>query len=113
MIYVMFGEADQIFLARPQWRHLHRDNVESKVEILAKSAVSHPLFQVAIRRRDDTHVGLPGDVFTQSLVFALLKQSEQFGLDLHRQVANLVEEKGSAFRRFDLAPMILDGTCER
>ena len=109
MLRVVLGEANQILEPRPQRRHFDGDDIEPEIEVFAERPVGHALFQITIGRRDDTHVGLAGDVFAEALVFAFLDQPEQLGLNLHGQVADFVEEQRAAFGRLHLAPVVLDG----
>src|SRR5665213_3725295 len=55
---VMFGEADQIAVARTQRRHFHGDDIEPEIQIFAEQAFGHALFQIAIGRSNDAQIGL-------------------------------------------------------
>ncbi len=83
-----------------------------KYKILAKHSFGDALFQIAIGGGDDADIGLSRDVFAEPLVFALLQQAQQLGLNFHRQIADLIEKKRSAFGGLDLAPVILDRAGE-
>ena len=45
-------------------------------------------------------------VLADALVFALLEQAQELGLDFQRQVADLVEEERAAVRGAHLAPVV-------
>jgi len=70
-------------------------------------------FQIAVRRGDDPQIGRARDVFAEPFVFALLQQAQKFRLDFHRQIADFVEEKRSAFGGFYFAPVVSDRAGER
>ena len=112
MFQVMLRESKQVARARAQGRHLHGDDVQSEIQILAERAFGHALLQVTIGRRNDPQAGLSRHVFSEPFIFPFLKQAEQLRLDLHGEIADFVEKKRAALGRLDLAPMIPDRAGE-
>src|SRR4029077_14089544 len=70
------------------------------------------LFEVTAGGGDDAELGLAGDIFAHALVFALLEEAKELGLDFHGQVADFVEEKGAAGGELDLAPVVAERAGE-
>jgi hypothetical protein len=65
---------------------------EAVKEVQSKAAGLHFLSKIAVRCRDYPHVGFPGDVFTHSFELALLQHTQQFRLQLKRNLSNFVQE---------------------
>ena len=87
-----------VFLALAQRRQPHRHDVQAVEQILAKQALLNLCFEIAMRRRDDAHVGFNWRTPANSCVFALLQHAQQPRLRLERHVADFVQEQRSAFR---------------
>ena len=68
--------------------------------------------EVVIGGGNDAHVRLAGPGLAHALVFPLLEQAEQLGLDLERQIADLIEEERAAVRGGDFAPGVLERAGE-
>ena len=109
----MRGETLQISRTAPQRRHFHRNHIKAEIKILAERPSAILLFKLRLVAAMMRHVRLSGDVFPQPLVFPLLQQPQQFGLYLHRQVADFVQKQSAAIRRLHLAPMVFDRSGER
>ena len=71
-------------------------SLEPEIQVLPKRPLRHPLFQVPVGRRDHPQVRLARDVLSQPLVFLFLQQPQQLGLDLHRQIPDLIQKQGAA-----------------
>ena len=89
--------------ALAQRRHLEREDGESIVEVAAEAALCNCLEEIAVRGRDDTHVGRQRDRAADPFELALLEHAQQEHLRLHGQLADLVEEEGSAGRELEAA----------
>src|SRR6266851_1219434 len=105
MFKEMAGKSHEIALTLAQRRHFGCDHVEPKVQVFPKGTFSDTLFEVMAGGGDNAHFRLTDDVFPYSLVFTFLKKSQQLGLNLFGQVADLIQEKGPPRSGFDLAPM--------
>lgn len=112
MFQIMLRETDQVRSPVAKGRHLHSDDIETKIKIFTKDSLIDAFFKVAASGGDDAHIGLSRDIFTEPLVFALLEQTQQFGLNFQREVADLIEEKGAAGGGFDFAPMVANSASE-
>ena len=107
------GQRQNVFRSIAQRRHDDFDHVQPIEQILAKPAVAHVGFQIAIRRRDDADVGCPGAGFADPLELLLLQEPQQFGLQGGRNLADFVEEQRAPFGRFDPAGLIAHRPGER
>ena len=85
-------ERDDVLLAGTQRRDPDREHAEAIVEILAEPPLAHVGGEVAVGRRDDAHVDGARRVVADAFVLPLLEYAEQLGLEVEREVADLVEE---------------------
>ena len=69
--------------------------------------------QVAVRRRDHPDVGTQGARAAQTLEFPFLKHPEKLRLQLERELADFVEEDGSAIRQLETSDALSGGARER
>ena len=92
-----------VLLALAQRRHVDRHHREAEVEILAELALLHLALQVLLGRRDDADVDLDGAVAADAPDLALLEHAQELGLQVERQLAELVEEDGAAVRQLERA----------
>ena len=91
----------------------HLDDVEAEEEVLAEAAGLHVVFEVAVRRRDDAHVGLARARLAQPLELTFLQEAQQLGLQAGGQLADLVEEQRAALGGLDPPRLIADRAGER
>src|ERR1700737_5647024 len=96
-------ELRNVLASLAQRRHCDRKNVQPVEQILAKTSRLHVGNQVSIGWRDETHVALDGFARPDRLDFILLDGAQQFHLRSRRQLANFIEEKGSARRLGELS----------
>ena len=97
-----------LLAALAQRRHLHANHAQPVVQVLAKLPFADALLEVGVGRRDDAHVDLLGPHLAQRHDLALLQEPQQLGLDVHRQVADLVEEQRAAGGRPHQARLVGD-----
>ncbi len=94
-----------------QRRHAQAQHVEPVVQILAEAALRHRRFQVHMRGGEHAHVQLYRLARTHPHQGAFLQQTQQAGLGIERQVADLVEENRAAAGGLEMpdAPRICAG----
>ena len=80
-----------------------RHHVQAVVEILAEFAFLDPPRQIAIGGRHHPYVHLDGFRTAQPLHLAFLQHAQQFGLQIHGQFADFVQEQGAALRLLEAA----------
>src|SRR6185312_3729499 len=71
------------------------------VEILAELALLHFLAQILLGRGDDADVDIDGAIAADATDLALLEHAQELGLQIERELAELVEEDGAPVRRFE------------
>ena len=86
-----------------QRRDLDLDDAQPEVQIAAELAGVGHRGEVAVRRRDEAHVGGQRLAPADALELALLDEPQQLALQRQRQLADLVEEQRAAVRGLDLA----------
>ena len=95
-------------LAFPQRRKREVEGVEPVVEVFAEYAFFHGGLQVAVGRRDDANVHVPGLGFAYAAYFVVLQKAQQLHLGRRGKFAHFVEEERSAVRGFEQA-LLVDG----
>ncbi len=91
---VLAQERD-VLAALAQGRRRDRHDVEPEVEILAELALLDLAAQILAGRRDDAQVDLDRLVAADAAELALLEHAQELGLEIERQLAELVEEHGA------------------
>ena len=98
-----FGQQGNVSGTRSQRRNAQGRHGNTVVQVHAETAVGHFLAQVAVRGGNQAEICLARGGFSQPIVFALLQQAQQLGLQVQRHFADLVEEQGASCGRFDLS----------
>jgi hypothetical protein len=99
--------------ALAQGRHAERDDVEPPEEILAETPVLAPRPRGPCWWRDDAAVDTQRLRAADPLELAGLEEVEEPRLDLGRDLADLVQERGAAVRGLEAARLPLGGAGER
>ncbi len=107
------GQRKNVVGALAQRRYAERHHVQPMVEVLAETAALHLRRQVAIGRRHQAHIELPGARAADPLELALLQHAEEFGLERGGELANLVQKDGAALGHLELALLLRHRARER
>ena len=99
------GQLWQIVDPLPQRRQLDRDDVDPVEQILAEGACLDSLFQVCVRRDDQSEVGPDQLATADPFDLALLNRAEQLRLQIKAEVSDLVEKQGATSRQLELAQL--------
>src|SRR5690348_7924568 len=86
--------------ALAQRRYCDRENPESVIKVTSKLAFFHHLGKITVGSRNQAHIDGDGPRASQSLKFLFLECAQQLGLQVQRDVAHFVEEKGSVVSEF-------------
>src|SRR5271154_1620308 len=105
-------EQRNVVLAVAQRREFNLHDVEAKVEILTESAGPDGGFKVAVGGGDDADVDVAALGGAHGFDFALLQGAEELGLEVHRHVADFIEEEGAALGGLQQALLGLHGSGE-
>ncbi|MNH16522.1 hypothetical protein D3C79_761680 [compost metagenome] len=68
------------------------NHVQAIQQVFAKAAFAHHLFKVEVGGSQDTYIGTPGNRVADAFIFLVLDETQQFGLQGQREIADLVEE---------------------
>src|SRR5262249_44767058 len=90
-----------------------REDVQTIVEVAPERTVDDGVLEVAVGRRDQPHVHPQRAGPADALERLLLEDAEQLGLQLERQVADLVEEERAAVRELEAGDALGDGAGGR
>ena len=99
----MLDELRNVLAAIAQRRNGDRKHVEPVVQVATETTLPDFLGQVPIGRRDDADIDVDRARAAQPLDLALLQHAEQLGLELERQLADLVEQNRSPVRQLEAA----------
>src|SRR5215470_8604546 len=90
----------------PQWRNPNRENVQSKIQILAKLFVPDHLFQVSVRGSHQPHIHALRASASQPLELLLLHHAQQLWLQFQRNVTNFVEKERPPIGQLEAADLL-------
>src|SRR4030095_5211499 len=103
-------QEEDVVPSGPERRHADRNYVEPEKKVLAKPALFHGVFEVAVRGNDDAHVNLDLVVATDGPQRAVLQRAKQLRLQPQGQVADLIEEERAPLaalkKAFPLGPRV-------
>ena len=105
----MFGQVGDVVLSLAQRRDLDEEDAQPVVEVLAKAARRDLAGEIAIGGRDESYVDVARAVLSYALVLAFLNGAEELGLQLERDLADLVEKERAAVGRLEPAYPIPEG----
>src|SRR5215470_7383496 len=107
----MVGEGLNVLPALSERRECDWDHVESVIEIHPKQSFLDRTFQVAAGGSNHPHVNGDRRDTAHAFEFPLLEESQELGLELASEIADLVEENGSSVGHFE--PSSLAPVCAR
>ena len=96
-----------------QRRQINGNNVEAIKEVFAKTVFFDRARQISIRRRDHPNVDWNRLRPSHPFKLPLLKKSQQFGLQLGRDVSDFVEKHRAAVSQLHFTFLQLMSPCER
>src|ERR1043166_8726528 len=109
----MMRQERDVIASLAQRRYLDRKYVKTIIKIASKSLLIYSLPQICVRSRNQARIGVNGSSTSQPLEFPLLKDSQELGLELKRNVADLVEKYGAAVGQFETPDALRNGAGER
>src|SRR5688572_32800500 len=89
------------------------NHFQSKIKIFAKAFFFDRLVQILIGGGQNAHISLQSLAPADSAVFVVLKHAQQLGLEIERDVADLVEKKCAAVGQLEFSQAPVEGSCER
>src|SRR5262249_2403806 len=110
---IMIEQDRNILAPLTERRKLDLDCIETEEQVLAEALLVRKLFGRGIGRRNDADIDRNGFVRSDRNHLPLLKCSQELGLKMQRQVADLVQEQGAVVRRLEAADPLASGAGER
>jgi len=106
------GQQRNILAPRTQRRYRDRKHVDPVIQVIPERALRHHAGEITVGRGDDTDIDGQGTAATDPLEGLLLQDTQQLGLRLRGQFADLVEENGAAVREFEATLALHGGAGE-
>ena len=91
LVEKVLEEQGNILAALPQRRYSDGHDMQAIEEILTKEARIHPLHEIVVRRRNNTHIGVEGLHTSHALEGVLLQNPQESGLPHEGQTAYLIK----------------------
>ncbi len=85
-------EHQDIALPFTKWRQQYFDNAQSVVEVLTESPIDDHFLERPMGSGDHARIGPLGDIRANCLKFTILKDTQQFALEIDVCVPDFVEE---------------------
>ena len=80
-----------------QGRNPDLNDIEPIEEVFAEPPFLDRLLQIPVGGSDDADIRLSGGVISDPFIFFVLEKTQEFWLQVRRQVSNLVQEKRPSF----------------
>lgn len=105
----LVGQGEDILLALAQGRDVDADHVEPVEKVRAEQSPLHLLLQIAVggHQQPEVQLDLPGA--GQALDGLFLNELQKLGLDMGRQLADLIEKQCAVVGKLDLADLAAGG----
>ncbi len=105
-------QGQNVFAALTQGWQIQGDHVQAVQQILTETSAAHHVLKVEVGGGQDAHVGTSSHRVADALVFLVLNEAQQLGLQRQRKVADLVEKQGAAIGLIDTTQRAFAGTGE-
>src|SRR3990172_6219255 len=96
----------------PQWGQLHGDGIEAGVEVFTEFPLGDCILKIPVGGGDHTNVGVDVPYSAHPLKLVVLKDTQQLGLDVRSDVADLVKKHASALGELEFPLFLRDGAGE-
>src|SRR2546422_8406217 len=107
------NEQGDVFRTVPQGRHDNRKHVEAVIEIAAKLFVGDQLGEIPVCGGHQANIHADGPRAPQPLEFLLLQNTNELGLQLKRDITDLVKEQRALVGQLQPADHLGDSAGER
>ena len=97
----MLGQQLDVGLALAQRRHAHTRNADAVIQVATEAPGLDIFQQITIRHRQQAHIDAAWLGFAEAVDHAFFEGAQQNRLQLHRQVADLVQAQGAAVRQLE------------
>src|SRR5215475_11747038 len=107
----MTHKCGDIFLSFAQRRDVDRKDFQEVIESLPECSMLHHSRQMAMRRSNQTDFHPAMD--TGSFGFLLLKDAQQFRLEVERNVSDFIEEQSASVGEFEASGLVSGFSSEQ
>ena len=101
-----------IFSALTQGRNHYRKNVETIVKVAAELLLGNQTRQVGIGSSDEANIHALRARAAEALELLFLQNTQQFWLELERDISHLVEKEGTPVGELETADPLRNGACK-
>ncbi|MCY1421041.1 hypothetical protein D9M71_366840 [compost metagenome] len=77
------------------------DDIQTIQQVFTKAPIAHHVFKIEVGRSQDTYIGAAGDRVTDPLVFLVLDEAQQLGLQRQWEIADFIKEQSAAIGLID------------
>src|SRR3984893_11882697 len=109
----MVEQEVNIFFPFSKGRQGNRDHVQAMIEVFAEAALANQIEQLHVAGSDDANVDLDRFRAAEAHEFALLNHTQELGLRLRSDRANLIEKNRPLIGDFEEPFLRRDGARER
>src|SRR5262249_19542722 len=96
-----------------QRRQMNRKDIQAVKQIAAKLSIRDHLLQIGVGGGDQTHVNFLRARTAQAFELAFLQNAQQLGLQLQRDVADLVQKQRAFVRQLEPPDALRDRASKR
>src|ERR1035437_37609 len=108
----MANERRDVLAPFAQRRQMQRENMQAVEQVTAEFFLFHRTNQIAIGGGDQPHVHMDRPRSSQAFKLLVLQNTQQLGLQLQRNISNLVEQQSALIRQFQPADFPIYGSRE-
>ncbi|MGA9793499.1 MAG: hypothetical protein WBQ43_22645, partial [Terriglobales bacterium] len=98
-----------VFASFAQRRDFNGKHPQPVKKVLAKLIIADHALQIAMRGRNQTHINLDGLCTSEAFKLLFLQRTQEFRLQIHGDVADLVKKKTAVIRQFKAAALLHEG----
>src|SRR5208283_5524750 len=101
-----------VFAPFAQRRDFNGKHPQPVKKVFAKLIIANHAFQIAMRGRNQTNINLDRLRASEAFKLLFLQSAQKFRLQIHGDVAYLVEKKTAVIRQLEPASLLHEGTRE-
>src|SRR5882724_10783531 len=112
LLHEVADKKRDVLAAIAKRRNLNRENIQAIEKITAEFAFGDQAAQVRVGGGDHAGIHVNGAGSAEAFEFMLLQNTQQFGLQFQRNVANFIEKNGAFIGEFEAANFLGNGSGE-
>src|ERR1051326_1085261 len=108
----MPNQEGNVFRALAERRNINGKNVQAIEEIRPELLLLHEGTEITIGGGDQPRISAESAGATEPLKLALLQDTQKFGLQIDRDLSDLIQEDSPMMRQFEPADALRDRACK-